>query len=266
MRGLIFSVKRYSVHDGPGIRVTFFMKGCRLSCWWCHNPEGISPCVEQVMQVRKMGEKEFQFVEDAGKYYSVEEILGIADRERIFLEHSGGGITFSGGEPMEQFDFLLTSLKNLKEKGFNTAVDTSGYAPANAFRHVMDYTDLFLYDIKHLDNERHIEYTGISNVVILKNLRLILASGKDVFIRFPVIPGINDDKEHLTRVKSFITEVNCGNLKRLDLLPFHRIGTAKYAKLKIPYRMSCTEQPGQKRMEELKGFFSDTGIKVRIGG
>ena len=125
MKGLIFNVKRYSVHDGPGIRVTFFMKGCPLSCLWCHNPEGISPEPQTVVQTRKVGEKEFNSREMVGRYYSTSEILEILDRERIFMEQSGGGVTFSGGEPMMQHEFLLEALKACREHGYNTAVDTS---------------------------------------------------------------------------------------------------------------------------------------------
>jgi len=266
MTGLVFSVKKYSVHDGPGIRVTFFMKGCPLSCWWCHNPEGISPGVETVVHERKIGEKEFRHSENAGRYYTVDEIMEIAGRERIFLEQSGGGITFSGGEPMSQSLFLAAALKELTQNGYHTAIDTSGYAPMQDFRSVIPYTDLFLYDIKHLDNEKHFKFTGVSNKRILANLRSLLDSGKDVFIRLPIIPDINDDMEHLSKIKDFISGINNGSIKRLDLLPFHRIGTAKYSKFNLPYRMEGKSQPHSERMKEIKEFFSGAGLKVRIGG
>jgi pyruvate formate lyase activating enzyme len=265
-RGLIFDIKRFSINDGPGIRTTIFFKGCPLSCWWCHNPEGISPGMEPVMEVRKLGDKEFRFTEDAGRYYTVEEIIKISEREHIFLQQSGGGITFSGGEPMSKSVFLTSALKELKGYGYHTAIDTSGYASVQSFRKVISFTDLFLYDIKHLDDEKHIKFTGVSNRRIIGNLKFLLDYGKDVFIRFPVIPGINDDKEHLSEIGDFIAGIKCSNLKRIDLLPFHRIGTAKYRKVNLPYRMEGTGQPGPERMKEVKDFFSGTGVKVRIGG
>jgi pyruvate formate lyase activating enzyme len=266
MKGLIFNVKKYSLHDGPGIRVTFFMKGCPLSCWWCHNPEGISPDVETVVQVRKIGEREFRHAENAGQFYTVDEIMEIAGRERIFLEQSGGGVTFSGGEPMSQPRFLTAALKELSQNGYHTAIDTSGYGSVQNFKSVIPYTDLFLFDIKHLDNDKHLKFTGVSNRRILANLRYLLDSGKDVFIRLPIIPDINDDIENLSKIKDFIAAINRGNIRRLDLLPFHRIGTAKYRKFNMPYRMAGKSQPGPDRMNEIKEFFSVPDLKVRIGG
>jgi pyruvate formate lyase activating enzyme len=265
MHGLIFSVKRYSIHDGPGIRVTFFMKGCPLSCWWCHNPEGISPEQEMITEIRKIGETEFTTQEMAGKYYSAGDILEILEKERIFIEHSHGGVTFSGGEPLMQTDFLLEALAACKSKGYHTAVDTSGYSSESNFRSVMQYTDLFLYDIKHADDTRHFEYTGVSNTLILSNLRMLLGEGKNIFIRIPVIPDKNDDPESLEGMKKMFSELKCENLKQISLLPFHKTGKAKYRKLHLPYRMEGTVQPSAVRMKELKEFFEGTGIKVRIG-
>lgn len=266
MQGLIFSVKRYSIHDGPGIRVTFFMKGCPLSCWWCHNPEGISPVQETVLQIRSVGEKEFTVNEEVGKYYSPGDILKILDKDRIFLQQSGGGVTFSGGEPMMQFDFLTGVLKACRANGYHTTVDTSGYSSPENFKAVMPFTDLFLFDIKHLDETRHIQFTGVSNTGILDNLRMVINSGKDVMVRIPVIPGKNDDPVHLSELRDLLSEINGENLKKINLLPFHRIGKAKYSKFGLEYRMNDTEQPSHERMMELKEFFGETGIKVKIGG
>lgn len=265
MQGLIFSVKRYSIHDGPGIRVTFFMKGCPLSCWWCHNPEGISPVQEIVTEIRKIGDTEFTSQELAGKYYSAGEILEILEKERIFIEHSNGGVTFSGGEPLMQNEFLLEALIACKSEGYHTTVDTSGYAAEEYFRSVMPYTDLFLFDIKHPDESGHFEYTGVSNTLILNNLRMLLREGSNVVLRIPVIPGKNDDQESISGMKTLFTELKCDNLKQISLLPFHRTGKAKYRKLHLPYRMEDTQQPSADRMKELKEFFEGTGIKVKIG-
>jgi pyruvate formate lyase activating enzyme len=266
MKGLIFSVKRYSIHDGPGIRVTFFMKGCPLSCWWCHNPEGISPDPENVEQIEKVGEREFMVNEQAGKYYSADDILEILEKEKIFISESKGGVTFSGGEPLLQTGFLLEALKKCKDAGYHTTVDTSGYSQAENYKSIMPYTNLFLFDIKHLDDSKHILYTGVSNSLILSNLHLILNSGRDFMIRVPVIPGFNDDPEHLEMLKSFLLKSRCNNLRKLNLLPYHKIGSAKYRKFSIPYRMNSVEPPSRSRMNELKEYFAETGIKVKIGG
>lgn len=266
MKGLIFSVKRYSVHDGPGIRVTFFMKGCPLSCWWCHNPEGISPEKQTVVQTRKVGEKEFHRDEQVGKFYSTGDILEILERERIFIEQSGGGVTFSGGEPLMQHEFLLEALKTCREHGFNTAVDTSGYSSAESYISILPYTDVFLFDLKHPDDNRHVEYTGVSNIRILENLKIIIESRKNVMIRIPIIPGKNDDEATLTEMRKMLMSLKGDNLVKVSLLPFHRIGMAKYNKFGLPYRMNDTVPPSSQRMNDLKHFFSETGINVKIGG
>lgn len=266
MQGLIFSVKRYSIHDGPGIRVTFFMKGCPLSCWWCHNPEGISTGIETTVNSTRVGDTEFIENEAVGKFYSVDDILEILEKERIFLQQSDGGVTFSGGEPMMQSEFLLETLKVCKSNGYHTAVDTSGYALAERFQAVIPFTDLFLFDLKHLDASRHLEYTGVLNTGILENLKMILKSGKDVMVRIPVIPGKNDDAENLSGTRELLSSLKCKNLKKINLLPFHRIGKSKYKKFNLPYRMNDTEQPSKERMKELKEFFAETGIKVKVGG
>jgi pyruvate formate lyase activating enzyme len=266
MNGLIFSVKRYSIHDGPGIRVTFFMKGCPLRCMWCHNPEGISPVQESVVSTNRIGDKEFIKNENVGNYYTVNDILEILEKEKVFINQSKGGVTFSGGEPMIQFEFLLEALKACKKEGFHTTVDTSGYSSAENYKSIIPFTDLFLFDIKHLDEARHIESTGVSNTGILDNYRLLLESGKDLMIRFPVIPGINDDTDHLEKLRSFIISTKTDTLKRINLLPFHKIGSSKYKRFNIPYRMGSVEPPTRYKMEILKEFFLETGVKVKIGG
>jgi pyruvate formate lyase activating enzyme len=266
MKGLIFSVKRYSIHDGPGIRVTFFMKGCPLSCWWCHNPEGISPLPEKIELSEKVGENEFIKTEEAGKYYTVEDVLDILEKEKMFISQSKGGVTFSGGEPMQQPEFLLEVLNACHDNGFQTAVDTSGYSLPVNYSAIIPYADLFLFDIKHLDDEKHTKYTGVSNALIISNFKLIIDSGRDVIVRIPVIPGYNDDENHLVLLRSFLTGNRSDNLKMINLLPYHRIGSSKYKRLNIPDRMEGIEPPSAARMNELKVFFEGTGIKVKIGG
>jgi pyruvate formate lyase activating enzyme len=266
MKGFFFSVKKYSIHDGPGIRVTFFMKGCPLNCMWCHNPEGISPLAETVIRTDKVGEREFRNSEDAGKYYSVEDVLEILEKERVFINHSKGGVTFSGGEPMLQFDFLLEVLKRCKENGFHTAIDTSGYASADYYKSVIPFTDLFLFDIKHLDDSKHIGYTGVSNIGILHNLRLLLGSNKEIWVRIPIIPGYNDDTDNLEKMKQFLSSAGTKSLKKICLLPYHKLGSSKYRKFNMLNRMENVQPPSKERMNELKDFFNEIGVKIKIGG
>ncbi len=266
MKGLIFSVKRYSVHDGPGIRVSFFMKGCPLKCLWCHNPEGISPYPEYVNKSNKVGTRIFTKREEVGRYYSVDDIMEILDKDEVFIRQSGGGVTFTGGEPMLQFEFLIRVLKKCKANGYHTAIDTSGYSDYKNFMSVIPVTDLFLFDLKHLENLRHIEMTGCENTEILKNYHLLLESGKDIMIRIPVIPGYNDDYNHLDNMRRFIIATKTDSVRKINLLPYHRIGSSKYKRFNIPFNMKNVQQPSSERMKELKEFFSVTGIKVKIGG
>jgi pyruvate formate lyase activating enzyme len=266
MKGIIFSVKRYAIHDGPGIRVTFFMKGCPLSCWWCHNPEGISPEPFVVEQVDRIGDREFRKNETVGKSYEPKDILAILEKERIFMNQSKGGVTFSGGEPMIQLDFLLEALQACKENGFHTTVDTSGYSTPGSFKKIIPYADLFLFDIKHLDTLKHKEFTGVPNETILNNYHLIVESGTDFMVRIPIVPGFNDDTDHLARLKNFILGEKHDNLKMISLLPYHKIGFSKYKRFNISYKMENVEQPSAQRMKELKEFFSGLGVRVKVGG
>ncbi|NSW93283.1 MAG: glycyl-radical enzyme activating protein [Bacteroidales bacterium] len=266
MKGLIFSIRKYSIHDGPGIRVTFFMKGCPLSCWWCHNPEGISPLPEKIVVENRIGEKTFSKEEIAGKFYSVEELLIEALRDRVFMDQSGGGVTFSGGEPLMQTEFLAEALKAFRDRDFHTAVDTSGYSLPENFQSIMPYTSLFLYDLKHVDEKKHLEYTGVSNTLIIQNLIMLLNAGKNIMIRIPVIPGFNDDDETLQKIRDFLIQHKKPNLLKISLLPYHKTGSSKYRRLNIPYKMENIIQPSSERMKEIKNLFSVTGIKVKTGG
>jgi pyruvate formate lyase activating enzyme len=266
MQGLVFSVKRYSINDGPGIRVTFFLKGCPLNCLWCHNPEGLSPFPETVIQRNKIGEREFCKSQEAGQFYSPEALLDIIEKERVFINHSKGGVTFSGGEPMLQPEFLYEALKRCRENRYHTAVDTSGQSSAENFKLIMPVTDLFLFDLKHLDDSKHIEYTGVSNTLILDNYRLLNESEKDIYVRIPVIPGYNDDADHLHRLKSFLASPASRSVRKICLLPYHKTGTSKYMKFNVPIRLENIDPPSKQRILELKEFFGATGIKVKIGG
>jgi pyruvate formate lyase activating enzyme len=266
MKGLIFSIKRYSIHDGPGIRVTFFMKGCPLSCKWCHNPEGILPQQESVVNSYRVGAREFCRNEEAGKHYSVEEIIALLERDRVFMDQSNGGVTFSGGEPMFQFAFLYNVIKSCKELGYHTTIDTSGYSPAENFKTIIPFTDLFLFDLKHLDDRKHLEATGVSNTLIIGNYELLLKNAREVALRIPIIPGFNDDQDHIERLIKYIITTKTDSLKMINLLPFHKIGSSKYPRLNLPYRMGGVEPPSKTDMQELKNHFLGIGVKVKIGG
>ena len=233
---------------------------------WCHNPEGISPFPATVIQTNRIGDKEFSNNEAVGKYYTVDTIIEILDKEKVFINQSKGGVTFSGGEPMLQFEFLLEALKACKENGYHTAVDTSGFSPTDHYKSIIPFTDLFLFDLKHLDEAKHIESTGVSNTLILDNYRLLLECGKDIMVRIPVVPGINDDPYHLERLKDFLTSTKTFSLKKINLLPFHKTGSSKYQKFNIPYRMGSTEPPDKGKMQKIKELFLETGVKVKIGG
>jgi len=242
------------------------MKGCPLGCWWCHNPEGISPKLQEVERVDRIGEKQFTVTETVGKYYTAEELLQIVQKDMVFIEESGGGVTFSGGEPLIQAGFIMEALKVFQREGIHTTVDTSGYAQRSVIDKIIPLTDLFLFDIKHLDPEKHKKYTGVSNEIILDNYNYILEKGKNVIIRIPIIPGFNDDKEQLNALRDFVDSQHGIKIQRVDLLPYHKIGSSKYRKFNIEYKMLDVEQPSTGRMRELKAFFAVSGVNIKIGG
>ena len=182
------------------------------------------------------------------------------------MDHSKGGVTFSGGEPMMQFGFLNEALKACKKAGYHTAVDTSGYASAENFQSVIPFTDLFLFDIKHLDESKHKDGTGVSNRIILENYKLLLNNGSNVILRIPVISGYNDDPVYIGKLTRFIEETRTDSLKMISLLPFHRTGSSKYRKLNLPYRMDGVEPPSREHLEEIQNILSASGIKVKTSG
>ena len=266
MKGLIFSIKRYAIHDGPGIRVTFFMKGCPLDCWWCHNPEGKSADQTSVERIDRVGEKEFTSVELVGREYTPDELIKKADKDRIFMEQSGGGVTFSGGEPLMQFDFLLETLQAMKRAGFQTAVDTSGHTSPERLRAILPYTDLFLYDIKHLDPQKHMKFTGVSNDLILSNFDMLLNEGAEMMIRVPVIPGVTADKEYMELLRSFIERRKTKKITEINLLPYHKTGSSKYRRFNLPDRMTGISQISNSQLDDYVEILKPPGIHVKKGG
>lgn len=266
MKGLIFSVKRYAIHDGPGIRVTFFMKGCPLDCWWCHNPEGKASGQVTTERIDRVGEREFRSEELVGMEYTPEEVLAKAERDRVFMEHSGGGVSFSGGEPLMQPQFLVEALSLLRSAGFHTTVDTSGYAAPDIVRSVMQHTDLFLYDIKQLDADAHRNFTGVDNRLIISNLDMLLEEGAEVVLRIPVIPGVTADREFMEQLRFFIESRRGGRIKGISLLPYHKTGSSKYSRFGLQDRMAQFSQVSNGHLDDYMEILRPLGIHVKKGG
>ena len=227
MQGIIFDIKRYAVHDGPGIRTTIFMKGCPLNCWWCHNPESISKHIESAKKINTVDGKEFETDVNIGRKISVSEVMKEIEKDSIFHQESGGGVTFSGGEPFLQAAFLHELLTSCKEKGIHTTVDTCGFVKSDTLIKMMNNIDLFLFDIKHLDNEKHIKYTEVSNKLILENLNILMEAKQNIIIRIPVIPNVNNDERYMEELEDYIASLG-NQINEVNFLPYHNIASGKY--------------------------------------
>ena len=261
MKAIIFDIQRNSYVDGPGIRTTVFFKGCNLRCKWCHNPESQNFQKEFLFYKNNctgcgrcngitIEDENFLCFNDAkeicGREYTVEEVLNTVLKDKSYYETSGGGVTFSGGECMLQIDFLFEILKKCKENGIHTAVDTAGNVEWNRFEKILPYTDLFLYDIKVMNDEVHKEYTGVTNKLILENLAKLLSLNKSIWVRIPVISGVNDNTEEMIKIKNFFNKN--GYPDKVELLPYHAMGEHKYEalgmklmKFKVPTKESIDE-------------------------
>jgi pyruvate formate lyase activating enzyme len=248
MYALIFDIRRYTIHDGPGIRTTVFFKGCPMRCRWCHNPESQETGVECVTVKRKMDGRDYKSELAVGSWQSAEEIMKEIEKDSVFYRKSGGGVTFSGGEPLMQADALQEILLLCKERGFHTAVDTSGYAEPAAFNKIRELPDLWLYDLKLTDDLKHVEFTGVSNEFSLKNLEIIAKAGKEIIIRFPLIPGITDEIENLHGISTMMKQLN---LQRIDVLPYHAIAHEKYRRMGKMNYLEGVKEPEQSRVDEI---------------
>jgi pyruvate formate lyase activating enzyme len=265
MKGLIFDIKKYAVHDGPGIRQTIFFKGCPLDCWWCHNPESRRCSEEIILEKKSLDGLVFTDEKAVGKWMTTDEVMEEIEKDVVFFDESDGGVTFSGGEPLYQFDFLMSLLRACREKGIHTTVDTTGFCKEEIFRKLYGEVDLYLYDLKLMDDELHKKYTGISNRVILKNLESLSGTGEKVILRFPVVPGITNTKENLDQLKKYIEPLDLG-LKKISLLPYHDFGKEKYAKFNVANRLDGIKPLQKKDLQELKAEFEEMGYEVKIGG
>ena len=266
MKAIIFDIVRNSYVDGPGIRTTVFFKGCNLRCKWCHNPESLNGKKEILFYEKRcthcgrcndltVDDKDFMCFNDAkeicGREYSVDEVLTEILKDKSYYENSGGGVTFSGGECMLQIDFLTQILKRCKENGIHTAVDTAGNVSWDSFEKIIPYTDLFLYDIKCLSNERHIKYTSVSNGLILENLKKLSSEFKnEIIIRIPVIEGVNDDEDEMKSIYEFLTEIKP---TKVDLLPYHTMGKHKYDALGLEF--NAYNVPSSENIEKYNQIF-----------
>jgi pyruvate formate lyase activating enzyme len=298
--GIVFDIKRFSIHDGPGIRTTVFLKGCPLRCAWCHNPESQRPepqvmlrpsrcivcgecvahCPEDAIQWNGQGPVTDRSLciacgtctpycasearELIGEEKSATEVLELIKRDLAFFDESGGGVTFSGGEPLNQAPFLLALLQGCQALEIHTAVDTCGATSWEALDRIRPFVDLFLYDIKLLDDGRHRQVTGSSNHMILDNLRRLAAAGAHIQLRMAIIPGVNDDEVNLRQTAEFAAGLL--GIRGISLLPFHNTAREKYANLGLTYALAGVHSPDEARMSEIGRLMAGYGLDVSLGG
>lgn len=297
--GIVFNIQKFSIHDGPGIRSTVFIKGCPLNCHWCHNIEsqsfnlemehkvdlctGCQSCVKEcphgaITIVKgkavtdeyiclRCGECVVSCLQNGrkicGEELPVAKVIKELLKDEVFYKQSGGGVTFSGGEPMAQIEFLENTVTACKAEGLHIAVDTSGFAPWSSFEKIVNQTDLFLYDLKMMDAEKHLMYTGVSNELILENLNKLSDLGKTIYIRIPIIPTVNDDQENINNTISFLKTLN---ISQVNLLPYHNLGKGKAERFSEVYKLSDINSPTDEEMNKICHQFTTAGFKTVIGG
>lgn len=303
-KGNVFNIQKFSIHDGPGIRTTVFLKGCPLACKWCHNPESLSrekqilinhdkcircgtcikicPTNSLYMEEDKLnlnkdlctycGDCERICIQEAievvGKDMTDDEVIIEVEKDKVFYDVTGGGVTFSGGEPFYQPKFLEALVRKAKEKSLHVTVDTSGMTLWENIESVLDYVDLYLYDLKMIDSEKHKKYIGSNNKIILENLkRLDKELDKregSINLRLIMLKGINDSEEDIDLILDFISDLN--NISQINLLEYHTMGREKYSRLDLEYEMSGDEKPDDYRLQSIKESFEKNNYQVVIGG
>lgn len=295
-RGIIFNIQRFSIHDGPGIRTTVFMKGCPLECKWCCNPESIKAFLEMMFHNKKCikcgkcldvcsegaiisleGDKRLDFdkcthcmecvkvcstkaLECVGSYMGVSEVVKEVRKDILFYQNSGGGVTISGGEPLLQWEFTRDILKSCKEEGLHTALDTTGYASWKVIEEVLKYVDLVLFDLKHTDNDLHLKGTGVSNNLILENLKQTAFIVR-TWLRFPVLPGYNDSVKNAEKVACLASKLS---IEKVSLLIYHEWGKPKYEKLGRDYPFLFPSEIEEERLKNIKKIFGEKGVKATL--
>jgi pyruvate formate lyase activating enzyme len=296
MSSLVTNIQGYSIHDGPGIRTVVFLKGCGLECQWCSNPECISPqpevgfikalctkcgkCAEVcpdgalVCEAGKLPRIDrarcsgcgacslvcsYKAIVLYGKQMDADEVFDAVHRDKIFYQASGGGVTVSGGEALLQPQLVCNLFKKCRRAGIHTCIETSGYAAESALTQVLPYTDYILYDLKHLNSEKHRRYTGKPNALILSNAKIVAASGVETLFRMPLIPGINNDLQNIRETADFLHGLGDKAL-RIELMPYHRLGKGKYESLDRQYLLSGLLSPEPDKLEAVTKAFKANGI------
>jgi len=299
---MIFDIKKYAINDGPGIRTTIFFKGCPLSCVWCHNPESQSAekqkmhtkskciacqiCVVSCEENAIIFDIEKGIVTDydkctscgkceevcptgaseiSGYEMSVPQLMKEIKKDTLIMDKSEGGVTFSGGEVLMHTEMLLELLKECKKEGIHTCVDTSGYGSSESLIEISKYTDLFLYDLKHMNSEKHLEGTGVKNELILKNLRSLSDTKSKIQIRIPLIEAYNDDEKNISATIDFLKSLNRSDIE-VSILPYHNLASKKHSKLGEVYEFENLKEPSEKRQIEIVETFLREGILAKIGG
>lgn len=300
---LITSIQKYSIHDGMGIRTTVFFKGCPLSCTWCHNPETQNFSTQLLFQAEKctgcgscvgacplkaITIKENLAVTDArtcnlcgacldyclqnirelsGKYYTVDELIREIEKDKAFYEQSKGGVTLSGGEVLSQdMDYLEELLIKLHRKGYRVNIDTSGYGSFDKIKNILPYVDTFLYDVKIMDSDLHKKYMGTDNELILENLKNLSKEGASIWIRIPVVGGVNDNSSNMEQTAKYLKE-EAITVKQINLLPYHNTGSGKYNRLNIEYKGEEFNTPRLENMNSYVAIFKKYGFDtIKIGG
>ena len=259
--GIIFDIKRFAVHDGPGIRTTVFFKGCPLNCWFCHNPESQNPQPEEIM---KPNASETEIV---GEQITINEIMIEIKKDIIFFDESGGGLTCSGGEPLNQPEFLLSLLDECKNEDIHTVLDTTGYGSLDLIKKLSKKVDLFLYDLKYLNEAQHTQITGVSNKKILNNLNFLDSIGQNLTIRVPLIPGFTDTENNIHEIGSYVSSLT--TIDRVDILPYNRLGEEKYHRLNREFKLGekgRIQTQSDTKLQKIKNMLEGYELKVNIGG